>query len=192
MLLSKAVNMTRTRHDFEHVAIVIRPMNAESLDSSREERVHLDPIEEVERPIPTVRVLAEVKVDSAKYATEGDVAMEGRDGEPRAEEVPRDEACDLVPDFRRDALRGGDTRKVDLTEGPRQEKVGVYGRSRRWGGGDERRAPGASRTGALCSKGRMSKPSGSLQVTVCEKVVRKEIEEKRNAVSRNTSPLGAM
>jgi hypothetical protein len=53
-------NKTPTRHDLEHVTIVICPMNPESLDSTREKRVHLDSVEDVERPIPAVRVFAEV------------------------------------------------------------------------------------------------------------------------------------
>jgi hypothetical protein len=84
-------------------------MNPEGLDSAREEWVHFDSVEDVERPVPTVRVLPEVKVDSAEDATEGNVAMKGRYKEPRAEEVPRDEACDLVPNFRRNALGSRDT-----------------------------------------------------------------------------------
>jgi hypothetical protein len=73
---SEAVNMTRTRHDFEHVAIIICPMNPERFDSAREEWVHFDSVEDVKRPVPVVRVLAKVKVNSAEDATEGNVAME--------------------------------------------------------------------------------------------------------------------
>ena len=109
--------MTPTRHNFEHITIVICPMNPESLDPAREEWVHLDSVEDVERPVPAFRVLAEVKVDSAEDATEGNVPMEGRYKEPRAEEVPGYKACDLVPNFRRNALGRGDARKVSLSEG---------------------------------------------------------------------------
>jgi len=58
--LNDGSNTTPTRHDFKHITIVICPMNPESLDSTREERVHLDPVEDVERPIPAVRVFTEV------------------------------------------------------------------------------------------------------------------------------------
>ena len=75
-MVSEAVNMTLTRHNFEHVTIIICPMNPQRLDSAREEWVHFDSVEDVERPVPVVRVLAEVKVDSAEDTTEGDVAME--------------------------------------------------------------------------------------------------------------------
>lgn len=40
--------------------------------------------------------------------------MKGRDKEPRAEEVSGDKACDLVPNFRWNALGGGDAYQVDL------------------------------------------------------------------------------
>jgi len=75
-MASEAVNMTPTRHNFEHVTIIICPMNPEHLDSAREEWVHFDSVEDVERPVPVVRVLAEVKVDGAEDTTKGDVAME--------------------------------------------------------------------------------------------------------------------
>jgi hypothetical protein len=59
-MVSEAVNMTQTRHDFEHVTIIICPMNPERLDPAREEWVHFHSVEDVERPVPVVRVLAEV------------------------------------------------------------------------------------------------------------------------------------
>jgi hypothetical protein len=59
-LITMVVNMKPTSHDFEHVTIVICPMNSENLDSTREERVHLDPVEDVERPLPAVRIFTEV------------------------------------------------------------------------------------------------------------------------------------
>jgi hypothetical protein len=70
--------MTPTGHDFEHVTIVVRPVDAESFYSAREKWVCLDLIKDVEGPVPVVRVLAEVKVNCAKDATESDIAMEGR------------------------------------------------------------------------------------------------------------------
>lgn len=83
-------------------------MNPESFNPAREEWVGLDSVEDVECSVPIVRVLAEVKVNSAEDATQGNVAMERRYKKPRAEEVTGDEACDLVPNFRRNALGGGD------------------------------------------------------------------------------------
>ena len=53
-ITTMVINTTPTRHNFEHVTIVICPMNPESLDSTREDRVHLDPVEDVKRPIPAV------------------------------------------------------------------------------------------------------------------------------------------
>jgi hypothetical protein len=82
-------------------------MNPESFDPAREEWVQLDSVEDVERSVPVVRVLAEIKVNRAEDATESDVAMERRYKKPRAEEIPGDEARNLVPNFRRKALGGG-------------------------------------------------------------------------------------
>ena len=106
--------MTPTRHNIEHFTIVIRPMNSESFDPARKKWVHLDSVEDVECSVPVVRFLAEIKVNRAEDATEGNVAMERRYEKPRAEEVPGDKARDLVPNFRRKALGGGDAREVDL------------------------------------------------------------------------------
>jgi len=53
-------NTIPTRHDFKHVTIIICPMNPESPDPTREERVQLDPVEDVKDPIPAVRVFTEV------------------------------------------------------------------------------------------------------------------------------------
>jgi hypothetical protein len=51
-------------------------MNSKSFDPAREEWVHLDSVEYVERSVPVVRVLAEIKVYRAEDATEGNVAVE--------------------------------------------------------------------------------------------------------------------
>jgi hypothetical protein len=100
--------MTPTRHNIEHVTIVIRPMNAESFDPAREEWVHLDSVKNVERSVPVVRVLAEIKINRAEDATESNIAMERRYEKPRAEEVSGDEARNLVPNFGGKALGGRD------------------------------------------------------------------------------------
>ena len=84
-------------------------MNAESFYPAREEWVHLDSVKNVERSVPVVRILAEIKVNRAEDATESNIAMERRYEKPRAEEESGDEARDLVPDFGRKALGGGDT-----------------------------------------------------------------------------------
>jgi hypothetical protein len=109
--------MIPTRHNIEHVTIIISPMNSESFDPAREEWVHLDSVEDVECSVPVVRVLAEIKINRTENATEGNVSMERRYKKPRAEEVPGDKARDLVPNFRRKALRGGNTGEVDLKRG---------------------------------------------------------------------------
>ena len=44
----KMASMTLTRHNIEHITVVIRPVNPESFDSTREEWVHLDSVEDVE------------------------------------------------------------------------------------------------------------------------------------------------
>ena len=67
------------RHHHVYVAIVIRPMNSEGLDPAREKWVHLDSVEDVERSVPVVQVLAEMKVNGAEDATQGNVAR-CRDG----------------------------------------------------------------------------------------------------------------
>jgi hypothetical protein len=100
--------MIPTRHNIEHVAIVIRPMNSESFDPARENWVRLDSVEDVECSVPVVRVLAKIKVNRAEDATQGNVAMERRYKKPCAEVIPGDEARNLVPNFRRKALGGGD------------------------------------------------------------------------------------
>jgi len=99
--------VARTRHNIEHVTIVIRPMNTESFNPAREEWIHLNSVKYVECPIPVVRVLAEIKVDRTENTTEGNVAMKGRHEKPRAKEVPGYEARDLVPNLRGKALGGG-------------------------------------------------------------------------------------
>jgi hypothetical protein len=116
-MVAKAIKMILTRHNLEHVTIVVCPMNAESLYSAREEWVYLDSVKDIECPVPAVWFFAEVKIDSAENTTEGNVTMEGWDKEPGAEEVPRDKARDLVPNFWRNTLRGGDSWEVDLIEG---------------------------------------------------------------------------
>jgi hypothetical protein len=83
-------------------------MNTESFNPAREEWVHLDSVKNVERSVPVVRVLTEIKVNRAEDATESNIAMERRYEKPRAEEVSRDEARNLVPNFGRKALGGGD------------------------------------------------------------------------------------
>ena len=83
-------------------------MNAESFNSAREDRVHLDSVENVERSVPVIRVLTEIKVNRAEDATESNIAMERRYEKPRAEEVSGDEARNLVPNFGGKALGGGD------------------------------------------------------------------------------------
>ena len=103
---------TPTRHNIKHVTIVIRPMNAESFNPVREDRVHLDSVEDVEHSVPVVRVLAKIKVNRTEDATEGNVMMERGYEKPRVEEVSGDEARDLVPNFGGEALGGGDGRKV--------------------------------------------------------------------------------
>jgi hypothetical protein len=69
--------MIPTSHDIEHITIVIRPVYPEDFDPAREEWVDLDSVEDVEGPIPVVRVLAKVEINRAEYASEGNVAMEG-------------------------------------------------------------------------------------------------------------------
>jgi hypothetical protein len=55
-------------------------MNSESFDPAREEWVHLDSsVEDVERSVPVVQVLKEIKVSDAEDATRGNVTM-CRDG----------------------------------------------------------------------------------------------------------------
>ena len=83
-------------------------MNAESFNPVREEWVHLDSVKNVERSVPLVKVLAEIKVNRAEDATESNIAMERRYEKPRAEEVSGDEARNLVPNFRGKALGGRD------------------------------------------------------------------------------------
>ena len=83
-------------------------MNAESFNPAREEWVHPDSVKNVERSVPVVRILAEIKVNRAENATESDIAMERRYEKPRAEEVSGDKACNLVPNFGGKALGGGD------------------------------------------------------------------------------------
>jgi hypothetical protein len=87
-------------------------MNAEGLNPARENWVHLDSVEYVERSVPVVRVLAKIEVNRAEDATESNVAMERGYEKPRAEEVSGDEARNLVPNFGGKALGGGDGRKV--------------------------------------------------------------------------------
>ena len=41
-------SMTLTRHNIEHITVVIRPVNPESFDSARKEWVYLDSVEDVE------------------------------------------------------------------------------------------------------------------------------------------------
>ena len=77
----------------------------------------------------------------------------------------------MVPDFRWDALGGRDARKVGLDEG----KIRVAWAIKEVG--DERRAPDASRTGALGWKGRTSMPSESLRGAARERW------EGKNAIS---------
>ena len=74
-------------------------MNAESSNPAREERVYLDSVKNVECSVPVVRVLAEIKVNRAEDATESNIAMKRRYEKPGAEEVSRDEARNLVPNF---------------------------------------------------------------------------------------------
>jgi hypothetical protein len=83
-------------------------MNAECSNPAREEWVHLDSVKNVERSVPVVRVLAEIKVNRTEDATESNIAMERRYEKPRAKEVSGDEARDLVPNFGGKALGGGD------------------------------------------------------------------------------------
>ena len=65
---------------YVYVAIIVRPMNSESFDPAREEWVHLDSsVEDVERSVPVVQVLKEIKVSDAEDATRGNVTM-CRDG----------------------------------------------------------------------------------------------------------------
>jgi len=73
----KGPAMIPTRHEIKHITIVIRPVHPEDFDPSREEWVALDSVEDVERSIPVVRVLAKVEVNRVEYAAEGNVAMEG-------------------------------------------------------------------------------------------------------------------
>ncbi len=101
-------NMILTRHNIEHVTIVIRPMNPECFDPARKERIRLHSVENVECSVPVVGVLAEIKVNRAENTTKSDVAMEGRYEKPRAEEVSRDETRDLIPNLRWKSLGGGD------------------------------------------------------------------------------------
>jgi hypothetical protein len=89
-------------------------MNAESSNPAREEWVHLDSVKNVERSVPVVRVLAEIKVNRAEDTTESHITMERGYEEPGAEEVSGDEARNLVPKFRGKALGGGDAWKVYL------------------------------------------------------------------------------
>jgi len=89
-------------------------MNAESFNSAREKWVHLDSVKNIERSVPVVRVLAEIKVNRAEDATESNIAMERRYEKPRAEEVSGDEARNMVPNFGGKALGGGDDRNVCL------------------------------------------------------------------------------
>jgi hypothetical protein len=83
-------------------------MNAESFNPAREEWVHLDSVKNVERSVPVVRVLAEIKVNRAEDATESNIAMERGYEKPRAEEVSGDEARNQVPNFGGKALGGRD------------------------------------------------------------------------------------
>ena len=83
-------------------------MNAESFNPAREERVHLDSVKKVERSVPVVRVLAEIKVNRAENATESNIAMERGYEKPSAEKISGNEARNLVPNFGGKALGGGD------------------------------------------------------------------------------------
>ena len=64
---------------YVYVTIIVRPMNSESFDPAREEWVHLDSVEDVERSVPVVQVPTEIKVSDAEDATQGNVTM-CRDG----------------------------------------------------------------------------------------------------------------
>jgi hypothetical protein len=81
-------------------------MNTERSNPARKERVHLDSVKNVERSVPVVRVLAEIEVNRAEDATESNIAMERRYEKPRAEEVPGNEARNLIPNFGGKALGG--------------------------------------------------------------------------------------
>jgi hypothetical protein len=97
-----------------------------------------------------------MKVDSVKYATKGNIAIEGGDGEPCAKEVSGDKACDPIPDLRRNALKGGTACEMNL----RRKYYYVTGDEQCT---DERQAPDANAFGLRDKTCRSWKPSENLR-----------------------------
>ena len=76
--------------------------------------IRLHALKNVQPASEVVRVLAKVQVQRAEDAPHGDLAGEGRDKEPGAQVVPRDEGRDPVPELGGRAVRGGGVDKGDL------------------------------------------------------------------------------
>ena len=91
-----------------------------------------------------------------EYATKGNIAMEGRDGEPCTKEVSGDKACDPIPDLWRDALKGGSACEMNL----RRKYYYVTGNEQYT---DERQAPDANAFEPHDMTCRSWKPSESLR-----------------------------
>jgi hypothetical protein len=77
----------------------------QDLDAAGKAPVGFDPVEDVERSVQVVLVLAKVEVNGVEDEAEGDVAVECGDEEPVAEVDAGDVGCDAVPYFWGRAVR---------------------------------------------------------------------------------------